>query len=72
LQLAVVQAGYGVAIADEVTLELDMAAPGSMEVYPLGHLLPKRIFGILMRKDGYLTPQAQAVLNFFKQRAEPL
>jgi len=72
LQLAIVQAGYGVAIADSVAAKLYLDDPESVDLYPLDHLLPKRIFGIVMRKDGYLTPQAQAALNFFKQRAETL
>lgn len=63
-QLAMAAAGFGMVITHEAALGLAKKLP--LRSYSLGHLLPPQVYGLTYLKNSYMTPQARAVIDFFK------
>lgn len=66
-QLNMVAAGLGVAFVSEASLR--MINESQLAVFPLEHLFPLQEYGLVRLHDGYMTPQARAVVEFFKEHA---
>ena len=67
-QLNMVSAGLGCAVTVESSLRMVKDLP--LAVFPLGHLMPDQEYGLVSLKSSYITPQARAVIDFFKANTE--
>lgn len=66
-QLSMVSAGLGLTIATEASLLLMKNLP--LAVFSLEHIMPAQEYGLVYLKNSYMTPQARAVVEFFKGHA---
>lgn len=67
-QLQMVSAGLGFAIAPRAALALVPSRP--MAVFSLEHILPEQHYGMIYLRNSYITPQARAIIDFFKEHAK--
>ena len=65
--LHLVAAGMGLGIVDEAAA-LSIGASLPLQFYPLTHIVPPLTYGLCYLKEGYVSPQARAVIDFLKER----
>ena len=69
-QLNMVAAGLGFAVTAEASLRLVPNLP--LASYPLEHIMPPQEYGLVYLHNSYMTPQARAAMEFFRNRAAEL
>ena len=66
LMLQYVLRDAGAAIMDELTISSSSVAGGPFITYPLDRWLPVVHYGLLVRRQKHLSPQAQAIIDFIR------
>lgn len=67
-QFHMVAAGLGLAIISDTCLSAEHNLP--IAAFSLEHIMPKHEHGLVQLSNSYMTPQAKAVLEFFKSKAD--
>ena len=69
LVMQFVRAGLGVGIMDALCYRATIFGSdwSTITCYPLDHLLPNVLYGILTRRHKYLTPQAKALMDVIRE-----
>ncbi len=65
LALQLVRGGIGVCIAPPITR---FESPGDYTLFNIDHVFPIGTFGLLTRRDGYLSIQARAFMEYLKRQ----